>query len=156
MKDKSMNNNTEGMSIEERVEYYEMLLREKDALFALKAKDGDYSRARSYTIGSTGGGSVEITLRGLDSNILFYILQPVEVSELIHTLAASIGCYAALKPREDFASFRNWHLSKQERERLLLDPESYYSTIKAGALGLEHNENGTINKAQEKVPTSNE
>lgn len=136
---------TKNMTLEEKIEHYELLLREKDVLQQLQTKDGELSRARSYYVGSTVGGLTEITLRGHDSKILFYILQPVEVSELIHTLAASIGCYAALKPRQDFTSWRNWKVSDEERKLLFNDPDKEEKELIAhahGSIGLQNNDNG--------------
>lgn len=134
----------EEMTLEEKIEYYELLLREQDAKMQLRSRESELSRARSYSVGSTAGGSVELVLRGIDSNILWYMLQPVEVSELIHTLASSIGCYAALKPREDFASWRNWTLKPEERARLFNDPDSVHLLVTNGRVGLENNDTGKI------------
>lgn len=137
-----MNEEKKELTLEEKIEQYELMLREQDAQLQLKSRAGELSRARSYSIGNTAGGCVELTLRGIDSKILWYMLQPAEVSEVIHTLAASIGCYAALKPREDFASWRNWALKPDERVRLFNDPDSMHEISTRGRIGLEHNEIG--------------
>lgn len=134
----------EDMTLEEKIEYYELQLREKDAQYQLKSKEAELSRARSYSVGSTSGGSVELVMRGIGNDTLWYMLHPVEVSELIHTLAASIGCYAALRPREDFAAWRNWNLKPEEKARLFGDPESAFLMSTTGRIGLENNKNGSI------------
>ena len=65
------------------------------------------SRAQSVTVGTSFGGVTEVSMRG-NGSYLWCPLQPVEVIELIHQLAANVGCHIALKPREDFASWRQW------------------------------------------------
>jgi hypothetical protein len=132
----------EEMSLEEKVEHYELLMREKDAIYQLMSKESDFSRARSFTVGSGIGGVVDINMRGPDGKSLHHFIQPVEVSELIHTLAATIGCYVALRPREDFTAWRNWTLKPEERELLFNDPAYVAQLVNTGKLGLEHNNNG--------------
>jgi hypothetical protein len=66
------------------------------------------NRARSVTVGTCFGGTTELMMRGNDGSVLWTPMQPVEVIELIHQLAANVGCHIALKPRQDFASWRNW------------------------------------------------
>jgi len=70
--------------------------------------EGERNRARSISIGNAGGGVTEITLRKVNGETTWSLLQPVEVIELIHQLAANVGCHMSLKPREDFASWRGW------------------------------------------------
>lgn len=82
---------------------------------ALENRLGDLSRARSVTVGTAFGGVTEISLRGNNSH-LWCIMQPVEVAELIHQLAASIGCHINLQPRRDFASWRDWKYTDAELE----------------------------------------
>lgn len=76
------------------------------------------NRSRSITVGTAFGGSTEITMRGNGDKFLYAILQPVEVAELIHQLSANIGCHLALKPREDFSSWRHWKVSDAQRIHL--------------------------------------
>lgn len=71
-------------------------------------------RARSITVGTAFGGTSEITVRRHDGTVVFALLQPVEVVELIHQMAASVGCYVHLQPRKDFASWRNWKHTDEE------------------------------------------
>jgi hypothetical protein len=65
------------------------------------------NRARSVTVGTAFGGTVEIGMRN-DTATLYAIYQPVEAIELIHQLAASVGCHINLVPRKDFSSWREW------------------------------------------------
>lgn len=68
------------------------------------------TRARSFTIGTTTGGIIEVAMRGDFAN-LWYLLQPVEAIEVIGQLAAAAGVEIAMRPREDFASWRSWNTS---------------------------------------------
>ena len=54
-------------------------------------------------------------MRG-NNSFMWMILQPVEVIELIHQLAANVGCHLHLQPRNDFSSWRNWNYTKEELE----------------------------------------
>jgi hypothetical protein len=72
------------------------------------------SRARSVTVGTCFGGSTEIMMRGEGGKHLWCVMQPVEVTELIHQLAANIGCHIQVQPRKDFASWRDWKYSEEE------------------------------------------
>lgn len=72
------------------------------------------NRARSITVGTCFGGTVEISMRRADGSSTFAILQPVEAIELIHQLAANVGCHIHLQPRRDFASWRDWKYSEEE------------------------------------------
>ena len=76
------------------------------------------NRARSITLGTAAGGTTEIMLRGDGGKHMFMILQPVEVIELIHQLSANVGCHLALKPRDDFSSWRDWRISEAEKKHL--------------------------------------
>ena len=49
-------------------------------------------------------------MRGDHAN-LWYLLQPVEAVEIIQQLAASAGLEIAIRPRQDFASWRSWDTS---------------------------------------------
>lgn len=78
------------------------------------SREGDLSRARSITVGTCFGGITEIMMRG-NNSYMWSPMQPVEVVELINQLAANIGCHVALKPRKDFASWRDWRITEEER-----------------------------------------
>jgi hypothetical protein len=72
------------------------------------------TRARSVIVGTAFGGVSEISMRRMDGTVTFALLQPVEMVELIHQMAASIGCHINLQPRDDFSSWRQWKHSKEE------------------------------------------
>jgi hypothetical protein len=65
------------------------------------------SRGRSLTVGTAGGGIIELCIRG-DFSSLWYQLPPTEAVELIGQLAAASGVEIAMRPRNDFASWRSW------------------------------------------------
>jgi hypothetical protein len=75
---------------------------------------GDFRRARSFTVGTCFGGTTELMMRGNDGNVLWTPMQPVEVIELIHQLAANVGCHINLQPRKDFSSWRDWKYTEEE------------------------------------------
>jgi hypothetical protein len=52
-------------------------------------------------------------MRRNDGEFIFAILQPVEAIEMIHQLAASVGCHIHVYPRKDFASWRGWKINEQ-------------------------------------------
>jgi hypothetical protein len=70
--------------------------------------ESSLNRARSVTVGTCFGGTTELMMRGNNGSVMWCPMQPVEVIELIHQLAANVGCHIAVKPRTDFASWRNW------------------------------------------------
>jgi len=75
-------------------------------------------RSRSINVGTAFGGVTEVSMRGDGGNHLWCILQPVEVTELIHQLAGNIGCHIHIQPRKDFASWRDWKVSDEEHLHL--------------------------------------
>ena len=86
----------------------------KQKLRQLEAMESNDSRAQSITIGTAGGGTTEITMRGMNGTFLWNAYQPVEVIELIHQLSANVGCHLQLVPRNDFASWRDWKVTPEE------------------------------------------
>lgn len=80
--------------------------------------ESNLNRSRSITVGTSFGGTTEISMRGNGDKFLYCIMQPVEVVELIHQLSANIGCHLALKPREDFSSWREWRIPEAEKKHL--------------------------------------
>lgn len=76
------------------------------------------SRARSISVGTCFGGTTELNMRLDDGTSVWCPMQPVEVIELIHQLAANVGCHIALKPRDDFSSWREWRVSDAEKKHL--------------------------------------
>jgi hypothetical protein len=67
-------------------------------------------RARSFTVGTTTGGILEVGMRG-DYGHLWYILQPVEAVEIIGQIAAAAGIEIAMRPKQDFSAWRSWDTS---------------------------------------------
>lgn len=89
-----------------------------DELLALQELENfksNLNRSRSITIGTAFGGTTEVLMRGDGGRHLWCVLQPVEVVELIHQLAANVGCHIAIKPREDFSSWRGWKQTEEEK-----------------------------------------
>lgn len=85
-----------------------------DRNMSAESRSGDLRRARSVTVGTAFGGVTELMMRGNDGNVTWAVMQPVEVVELIHQLAANIGCHIHLQPRNDFASWRDWKNTDEE------------------------------------------
>ena len=83
----------------------------------LESRESDLSRARSITVGNAFGGVTEVAIRGTGERFLWILLQPAEVIELINQLAANVGCHIWVKPRKDFASWRQW--KEDETDQLL-------------------------------------
>jgi hypothetical protein len=84
----------------------------------IESYESNLNRARSITVGTAFGGTTEIMMRGDGGRHMWCVMQPVEVTELIHQLAANIGCHIAVKPRDDFASWREWRVSEAEKKHL--------------------------------------
>jgi hypothetical protein len=93
-------------------------LRQMQAEMDFENQESNRNRARSITVGTAFGGTAEIMMRGEGGKHLWCLMQPVEVVELIHQLAANVGCNIVLKPREDFASWRDWRVSEAEKKHL--------------------------------------
>ena len=77
-------------------------------------RQGELNRARSVTVGTAFGGTTEISMRSNSGQNLWCLMQPVEVIELIHQLAANVGCHINLQPRKDFSSWRDWKYTEEE------------------------------------------
>ena len=71
-------------------------------------------RARSFTVGTAFGGIIELSMRG-DYNHMWCLLQPVEAVEFIEQLAAAAGLQVALRPKQDFASWRGWNVDTENK-----------------------------------------
>ena len=93
-------------------------LRQMEAEMDLENRESNRNRARSITVGTAFGGTSEIMMRGDGGRHLWCVMQPCEVVELINQLAANVGCNVALKPRDDFASWRDWRVSEAEKKHL--------------------------------------
>jgi hypothetical protein len=99
---------------------FEKEFTERQQQAQLKALDANKNRAQAVSIGMSGSGTTEITMRGQDGTFLWNCYQPAQVTEFIHQLAASIGCHIHIQPRNDFASWREWR-EPSEAERLHLN-----------------------------------
>jgi hypothetical protein len=97
------------MNSRERKKAFEAIENE----MSVQSRKGDLSRARSISAGIYPGGVTEVIMRG-DGSYMWIILQPVEVIEFIHQLAANVGCHIHVQPRKDFASWRNWKYTEEE------------------------------------------
>ena len=93
-------------------------IRELEAKLDLENRENNLNRARSITVGTVFGGTSEIMMRGDGGRHLWCVMQPVEVIELIHQLAANVGCSAQITPRKDFSSWRDWRVSEAEKKHL--------------------------------------
>ncbi len=93
-------------------------LREFEAKMDLENRESNYNRARSMMVGTAFGGTTELMMRGDGGRHLWCLMQPVEVIELIHQLAANVGCNAQITPRKDFSSWRDWRVSEAEKNHL--------------------------------------
>ena len=99
------------------LEQYEKM-RRIEMEMTVESREGDRNRARSVTVGTSFGGTTEVMMRSDGGRHIWCAMQPVEVIELIHQLAANVGCNADLKPRKDFASWRDWRVSEAEKKHL--------------------------------------
>lgn len=91
---------------------------ELDLKYDLENRESNFNRARSITVGTLFGGTSEILMRGDGGRHLWCAMNPVEIVELIHQLAANVGCSADLNPRNDFSSWRDWRVSEAEKKHL--------------------------------------
>lgn len=103
----------EAEDIKKRLEQIKLEHELYQAEINLKTIKGNISRSRSVTVGTAFGGTTEISMRGDGDDRLWCLLQPVEVIELIHQLASNVGCHINVQPRQDFASWRGWHISEE-------------------------------------------
>jgi hypothetical protein len=101
------------------------------------------NRARSITVGTAFGGTTEVMMRSDGGRHIWCVMQPVEVIELIHQLAANVGCSADLTPRKDFSSWRDWRVSEAEKNHLQGQPPFVNDMAlfqKLGASGFDEEE----------------
>lgn len=122
-------------------------VQELEAKMDLENRESNYNRARSIMVGTAFGGTAEIMMRGDGGRHLWCLMQPVEVIELIHQLAANVGCTAQLTPRKDFASWRDWRVSEAEQKHLNGHPPFVNDIAvfqKLGAIGYDDEESKRI------------
>ena len=74
------------------------------------------NRAASICSGTCFGGAVEIIMRAPDGRAIYSQLMPGEVVEFIKQLAAGISIDVELKPRQDFASWRAWRNTEEQKK----------------------------------------
>jgi len=98
----------------DELSYQREKIKEIDDRMAIASRESDMNRARSVTVGTAFGGTTEVGMRTHSGIYAFSILQPVETIELIHQLAANVGCHLHLLPRKDFSSWRDWKVSEDE------------------------------------------
>ena len=65
------------------------------------------NRARSITVGTCFGGIVEVSMRG-DFGSMHTPLHPVEAVEFLEQLAAACGLEIAMRPKQNFSTWRAW------------------------------------------------
>ena len=70
----------------------------------LDALAANESRAQGLTVGSAGGGAIDIIMRTHSGKIMWQVFQPEEIASIIHQLAASIDCRASITPLENLVS----------------------------------------------------
>lgn len=109
---------TNKVSLKKRLAQIEIEQKLHEAEQSFRVLKSNAQRARSITAGTAFGGVVEVSMRGDNGDALWCLLQPVEAIELINQLAAGVGCHIAIKPREDFSSWRGWKVSEEERLQL--------------------------------------
>ena len=116
------------------------------------------SRARSLSVGTCTGGLVEVNMRGDHSN-LWYILHPVEAVEFMEQIAAACGIQIAMRPKQDFTTWRSWdttlpgtahwlgaapwQLSQEDRDNLTAIKEKNIKSI-------EESKNNLLNDSENK------
>lgn len=120
-------------------------LQELQAKMELENRGGESRRARSITVGTSFGGTTELMMRGNDGNVLWSQMQPVEVIELIHQLAANVGCHLQLKPREDFSSWRQWKDADNNQLSFNNHPPFVSSMAPAQQVGISGDATATLN-----------
>jgi hypothetical protein len=103
-----MRKKSDTKSRQKEIEEKESLLRCEQSYNSTAASS---NRSRAITVGPAGGGIIEIILRS-DTHMIWHQLQPVEAIELIESIAAACGVYVATKPKDDYASWRDWSTEK--------------------------------------------
>ena len=120
-------------------------LKEIEDARLLRDLKASQSRARSVSVGTAFGGTTELNMRLEDGTSVWCPMQPVEVIELIHQLAANVGCHIALKPRDDFSSWREWRVSEAEKKHLkgwapFVNDMAPFQSLGAAGFNQEHAE----------------
>ena len=79
-------------------------------------------RARSVTVGTCGGGVVELHMRG-DYHSSWMSLTPTEAIELAEQLSAACGVKVAMRPKDDFSAWRGWDTSNIDKDNPWAQPK---------------------------------
>ena len=79
-------------------------------------------RARSVTVGTCGGGTLEMHMRG-DYHSSWMALTPTEALELAEQLASACGVKIAMKPKDDFSAWRGWNANNMESDNPWTQPK---------------------------------
>ena len=79
----------------------ECVINELDSL-----KDSRH-RSRNLTVGTCFGGVVNVAMNN-EHYHMYCQLQPTEAIEIIEQLAAGVGVEIAMRPKQNFASWRGW------------------------------------------------
>lgn len=75
------------------------------------------NRARSVTVGTAFGGVIELVMRA-DAATVWAQMQPVEAIELMEQIAAGCGVEIAMRPKQNFASWRGWEEILEQKIRI--------------------------------------
>ena len=67
--------------------------------------ESSLTRGRAIVFGTSFNGMVEVSIRGNGNKFLWVVLSPQETGEIIHQLAAAIGCVVTIAPRNDFLNY---------------------------------------------------
>jgi len=99
---------------QEQVSEIRKKINEHYELAELASIESNKNRARSFTVGTAFGGVIEVGMRG-DHNSMWCLLQPVEAVEFIEQLAAAAGLQVALRPKQDFSTWRSWNFDTDSK-----------------------------------------
>ena len=79
-------------------------------------------RARSVTVGTCSGGVLEIHMRG-DYHSSWMALTPTEALEMAEQLASACGVKIAMRPKNDFSSWRGWNVDNIDADNPWSQPK---------------------------------
>ena len=79
-------------------------------------------RARSVTVGTCGGGTLEMHMRG-DYHSSWMSLTPTEALEIAEQLASACGVKLAMKPKNDFSAWRGWNVDSMDSDNPWTQPQ---------------------------------
>ena len=79
-------------------------------------------RARSVTVGTCGGGTLEMHMRG-DYHSSWMALTPTEALEIAEQLASACGVKIAMRPKDDFSAWRGWNADNMDSDNPWTQPK---------------------------------